>query len=77
MLQRAFLNVLILIATPLLFLLLTSNVYAAKGVVVYKNGGCDYFIVETNRGYSLLEWYGGNDPNRGDVLVGNYESYGF
>lgn len=77
MLKRAFLNMLILIATPLLFLLFSTNVYAAKGVVVYKKSGCDYFIVETNMGYSLLEWYGGNDPDRRDILVGDYESYGF
>ena len=34
---------------------------AAKGVVAYSKSGCDYFIVETNSGYALLEWYGGND----------------
>lgn len=49
---------------------------AAKGVVAYYKSGCSYFIVETNMGYVLLEWYGGNDPSEGDVLVGNYESYG-
>ncbi len=49
---------------------------AAKGVVVYRKAGCDYFIVETNMGCALLEWYGGDDPNEGDILVGDYESYG-
>ena len=24
-----------------------------------------------------LEWYGGHDPDQGDILVGDYESYGF
>jgi hypothetical protein len=38
--------------------------------------GCDYFIVATPSGYDLLEWYGGHHPDRGDVLVGEYESYG-
>ena len=51
--------------------------FAAKGEVVYKKSGCDYFIVETNMGYALLEWYGGNYPDKGDVIVGNFESYGF
>lgn len=51
-------------------------VFAAKGEVVYKKDGCDYFIVETNMGYAILEWYGGNDPDVGDVLVGDFESYG-
>ncbi|MBA2408432.1 MAG: hypothetical protein H0V62_01165 [Gammaproteobacteria bacterium] len=49
---------------------------AAQGVVVYYESGCDYYIVETNHGYALLEWYGGNDPSEGDILVGDYESYG-
>jgi len=60
----------------LILIALTQSVYAAKGVVVYYKSGCDYYIVETNMGYSLLEWYGGNDPSEGDTLVGNYESYG-
>jgi hypothetical protein len=49
---------------------------AAKGTVSHKMSGCDYFTVETPGGYDLLEWYGGHDPDRGDVLVGQYESYG-
>lgn len=49
---------------------------AAKGVVAYYKSGCDYYIVATDQGYALLEWYGGNDPSKGDVLVGGYESYG-
>lgn len=27
-------------------------------------------------GYVVLEWYGGNDPDEGDILVGEFESYG-
>lgn len=49
---------------------------AAKGVVVAYPAGCDYYIVETNSGYALLEWFGGNDPSEGDVLVGDFERYG-
>ena len=49
---------------------------AAKGVVVYYKSGCDYYVVETDKGFSLLEWYGGNDPSEGDVIVGDYEAYG-
>lgn len=48
-----------------------------KGDIVYKKSGCDYFIVETALGYDLIEWYGGNDPDKGDTLIGNFESYGF
>lgn len=57
-------------------ILIPSIASAAKGVVVYYKSGCDYYIVETNLGYVLLEWYGGNDPSEGDTLVGDYEAYG-
>ena len=57
--------------------MLSQTVFAAKGEVVLKKSGCDYFIVETYMGYDLLEWYGGNDPDEGDILSGNFESYGF
>jgi hypothetical protein len=33
-------------------------------------------LVETVRGYAVLEWYGGNDPDKGDLLVGAFENYG-
>lgn len=57
-------------------LLLPSIANAAKGVVVHCKSVCGYYIVETNMGYTLLEWYGGKDPREGDTLVGDYESYG-
>jgi hypothetical protein len=65
-------------AVPLLGLVLftSARALAAKGSVAYKPGGCDYFIVATPAGYDLLEWYGGHDPDKDDLLVGNYESYG-
>ncbi len=61
-----------------LLLLLLGPVVAsgAKGVVVYYKSGCDYYVVQSNMGYALLEWYGGNDPNEGDVLAGEFEAYG-
>jgi hypothetical protein len=33
-------------------------------------------MVETTRGFSILEWYGGHDPDKGDKIVGAYDSYG-
>ncbi len=60
----------------LIAFLFPSIASAAKGIVVYYKSGCDYYIVETNMGYVLLEWYGGNDPSEGDTLVGDYETYG-
>lgn len=59
-----------------LLLFFASTVDAAKGVVVLYKAGCSYYIVETNLGFAILEWYGGSDPSEGDVLVGDYESYG-
>lgn len=65
-----------ILAIILLCLLTTPSAFAAKGEVVYRNSGCDYFVVETFAGYALLEWYGGNDPSEGDTLVGDFESFG-
>src|SRR5690242_6220129 len=55
----------------------TSADKAARGVITNRVSGCDYFVVATKSDYDLLEWYGGHDPDKGDVLIGNYESYGF
>ena len=66
----------IILVIGLILILLSSIAFAAKGVVVFKKSRCDYFIVETITGYAILEWYGGNDPDEGDVIVGNFESYG-
>jgi hypothetical protein len=57
-------------------LLASASAFAAKGVVVLYKSGCNYYIVETNMGYTILEWYGGNNPSRGDVLTGDFETYG-
>ena len=57
-------------------LLASASSFAAKGVVVLYKSGCSYYVVETNLGYAILEWYGGNDPSSGDVLAGDFETYG-
>jgi len=64
-----FLLLLVIIAIPQIS-------FAAKGYVVYYKFGCSYYIVETNNGYAILEWFGGTDPSEGDIIVGNFESYG-
>ena len=57
--------------------LLAGNVTAARGVVSHRISGCDYFLVETAVGdYVLLEWFGGTDPDKGDMLAGDFQSYG-
>ncbi len=50
---------------------------SVRGTVYRRISGCDYFIVETRSGFDLLEWYGGHDPDKDDIIVGPYESYGF
>ena len=50
---------------------------ADLGIVTHRIGGCDYFLVQTRRGYDLLEWYGGHDPDKRDAIAGKFESYGF
>lgn len=56
------------------FVPLTAS--AASGIVTHTIDGCDYFVVEADAGFSLLEMYGGPDPERGDEIVGDIESYG-
>ena len=50
---------------------------STKGIVTHRISGCDYFIVETSSDYDLLEWFGGYDPDKGDSLIGDFESFGF
>ena len=53
-----------------------SSPVAARGVVSHRLSGCDYFVVASKSGYDVLEWFGGHDPDKGDVLIGGYEAYG-
>lgn len=45
-------------------------------VVVYRAESCDYFILENSKGYIVAEWMGGNDPDVGDKLAGEFNSFG-
>lgn len=49
----------------------------SSGTVIRRISGCDYFMVQTRTDYAILEWYGGHDPDKDDVLVGAFNSYGF
>lgn len=58
--------------------LLATNALAEQAVVVLYQSGCrSYFIADSPHGYYLLEWYGGYDPSKGDMIVGDIASYGF
>lgn len=48
-----------------------------KGVVSFYPAGCDYFIVESSLGYSLMQHYYGFDPYEGDTVYGDLNSYSF
>ncbi|WP_237673433.1 hypothetical protein [Vreelandella profundi] len=58
---------------------LSGTAIAEVGVVVAEGTpGCDYFVVETSGGYTLLEWYGGVISIwTGDKVFGDLHSYGF
>lgn len=47
-----------------------------RGVVVYSDPYCSYYVVETNNGYSILRAYGGNKPYEGTILYGDFSYYG-
>lgn len=53
-----------------------EELFADQGWVVKTFSGCDYFIADGPKGLYVLEWYGGWDPDEGDVIVGDIDSYG-
>lgn len=55
-----------MLATP-------TSAWAAKGTVVAECGS--KILVSAAYGYSILDLYG-LGPNKGDVIVGSFDSYG-
>lgn len=47
-----------------------------RGIVAYSDLGCDYFIIETYDGYTVVRNWGGISPIRGSVLYGDFSRYG-
>lgn len=47
-----------------------------QGEVVYSDSYCDYFVVETYYGYTIIRAYGNYKPFEGDLLYGNFSSAG-
>src|SRR5437762_4272890 len=60
------------------FLSLVTTTFAQKGVVAYRVRSCDYFLIyiEKSDDYVLAEWYGGYDPDKGDIVYGSFGSWG-
>lgn len=66
----------LLVSVAMVLAIVAGQANAARGEVVKRKSGCDYFVVESAAGFAVLEWYGGNDPDEGDRLVGAFETYG-
>jgi hypothetical protein len=47
-----------------------------RGIVVASDFNCDYFVVQTNRGYTVLRNWGGISPFSGSTIYGDLSSWG-
>jgi hypothetical protein len=47
-----------------------------EGEVVYSDPSCNYWVVETYDGYSVVNTYSGSKPYEGDFVYGNFSSRG-
>jgi hypothetical protein len=75
--KRALKSICILLLLCAISTICSKPAYAAsQGSVTKRISGCDYFMVYAAGGYAVLEWYGGHDPDSGDLLIGSFESYG-
>ncbi|RMG27942.1 MAG: hypothetical protein D6732_19635 [Methanobacteriota archaeon] len=55
----------------------TSISGSGPGIVVFSLDTCGYYIVQSEMGMSVLEWFGGVTPVKGDTLIGDFNTYGF
>ena len=46
------------------------------GEVVYSDSYCNYYVVETFYGYTIIRSYGGYKPYEGSIVYGNFSSAG-
>ena len=47
-----------------------------RGEVVYSDSYCNYFVVETSFGYTVVQAYGSYKPYEGSIVYGNFSSRG-
>lgn len=47
-----------------------------KGEVVYSDAYCNYYVVETNYGYNIVQSYNGYRPYEGTLVYGNFSARG-
>ena len=55
---------------------INTNSSTVKGEVIWEGKGCDFFIVETNQWYVLVEVYNGT-LYKDDIVEGELHSYNF
>lgn len=48
-----------------------------RGVVVYASNFCDYYVLETYNGYTIVRASAGFVPYEGDVIYGDLSSWGY
>ncbi|HNR15515.1 MAG TPA: hypothetical protein PKG90_02490, partial [Chitinophagaceae bacterium] len=55
-----------------------ENYWLSKemGEVVYSDSYCNYFVVETFYGYTIIRSYGGYKPHEGRIMYGKFSSNG-
>ena len=65
-----------LILVLLVNILISSTAFASRGIVSHINDSCDKILIHTNMGYTCAEVWSGYFGYVGNVIVGDFESYG-
>ena len=47
-----------------------------RGEVVYSDSYCNYYVVETYNGYTIVRAYGSYKPYEGSIVYGNFSAMG-
>jgi hypothetical protein len=48
-----------------------------RGIVVYSDNYCPYYVVETSYGYTVIEATSGYSPYEGDIVYGDLSRIGY
>lgn len=47
-----------------------------RGVVVFADFSCPFYVVETRRGFTLMRTWGGPTPFEGSIMYGDFSRWG-
>ena len=47
-----------------------------RGEVIYSDSYCNYYVVQTNNGYTIIRSYGGYKPFEGSIVYGDFSFTG-